>query len=514
SGEGTIEELLWIAWERSGLAKTWHELALGRGVTADEADRNLDGIVALFTAAKRFVERRPDASPATFLTEVLDADVPEDTLSPRSGDDAVLITTPSGVVGLEFDTVVVAGLQEGTWPNLRLRGSLLAPQELVRIVTGVESNAIDERRQVLGDELRMFALAISRARQHLVVAAVLSEEYAGSPFLGLVPTSARQIDATRVRPLSLRGLVGELRRELVQEAAPDAASSLAALAAESVPGANPDEWHGLLPISSIGPLFEGQRVPVSPSVLEKLIESPLDWFLERMAGSDAGLHAKVGTIVHAAMETAADSSVEAIWAVIESRWNELLFDAPWLAENQRRIVRRFAEAISEYLGEFERDNKVLVGAESHFVLEVGEADLRGTIDRVERSADGAVVIVDLKTGSPVTSPAKIEAHPQLGAYQLAYAEGLLDEALESLGEHRGEGAKLLFVKQGVRGRKFREGIQVQFTAEQLESFRVRVRDAAMLIAAAEFAGKAELEDWGRGDTSRLKLHRVRAVSSD
>jgi RecB family exonuclease len=222
----------------------------------------------------------------------------------------------------------------------------------------------------------------------------------------------------------------------------------------------------------------------------------------------------VGTIVHAAMETAADSSVKAIWQVIESRWNELLFDAPWLAESQRRIVRRFAEAISEYLGEFERDGKNLVGAESHFLLEVGNADLRGTIDRVERSVEGSVVIVDLKTGSPLTSQSKIDEHPQLGAYQLAYAEGLLDEALESLGEHHGEGAKLLYVKKGVRGRKYREGIQAQFTEEQLESFRDRVRSAALLIAAAEFSGKAELADRGLGDQSRLRLHRVPAVSSD
>ena len=511
--EGTIEELLWIGWERSGLAKPWREQALGTGVTADEANRNLDGIVALFTAAKRFVERRPDASAETFLAEVLDADVPEDTLSPQSGDDAVLVTTSSGVVGLEFDTVVIAALQEGTWPNLRLRGSLLAPQQLVRVVTGLESTTIDERRQVLGDELRMFALAVSRARRHLVISAVLSEEYAGSPFLGFVPHDARQIDASRVVPLSLRGLVGQLRREAVAGDA-DSVSSLAALAAESVPGAEPDQWHGLLPISSTAPLFEGQRVPVSPSMLEKLVDSPLDWFLDKMAGSDSGLHAKVGTIVHAAMETAADSSVKAIWQVIESRWNELLFDAPWLAESQRRIVRRFAEAISEYLGEFERDGKNLVGAESHFLLEVGNADLRGTIDRVERSVEGSVVIVDLKTGSPLTSQSKIDEHPQLGAYQLAYAEGLLDEALESLGEHHGEGAKLLYVKKGVRGRKYREGIQAQFTEEQLESFRDRVRSAALLIAAAEFSGKAELADRGLGDQSRLRLHRVPAVSSD
>ncbi len=516
ASDGSVEELLWVAWERGGLARVWREQALGAGITAAEANRNLDGIVALFTAAKRFVERQPGTAPAVFLTNVLDAEVAEDTLSPQASDDAVLITTPSGTVGLEFDTVVVAALQDGVWPNLRLRGSLLAPQELVRAVTGVESAAVDERRQVLGDELRMFALAISRARRRLVVTAVANDDEAVSVFLGLVPPEVPVLDSTWVTPLSLRGMVGALRRHLVTGGphAGSAASSLAALAAESLPGADPADWHGLIPLSTTGALYEGERVPVSPSSIEKLIENPLDWFLEKMAGSESGVIANVGTIVHWAMENAEDSSVDALWRCIESRWAELLFEAPWLAERQRRIALRFTEALSEYLGDFERAGTVLVGAESRFRLEVGNADVSGSIDRVERSPDGSVVIVDLKTGTPVTSQPKIDEHPQLAAYQLAYAEGVLDEALAEFGEHRGGGAKLLFVKEGVAGRKYREGVQAQLGPEQLEAFRERVREASQLIAAAEFAATLELPAFGVGDPSRLRAHRVRAVSSD
>jgi superfamily I DNA/RNA helicase/RecB family exonuclease len=523
ANDGSIEELLWLGWERSGLARSWRDQALGAGITAAEANRNLDGIVALFTAAKRFVERQPGTAASTFLDNVLDAEVPEDTLSPRPSDDAVLVTTASGTVGLEFDTVVVAAMQDGVWPNLRLRGSLLGPQQLVRAVTGLDSAAVDERRQVLGDELRMFALAISRARRRLVVAAVANDDEAPSVFLGLVPQGSPLLDAGAVTPLSLRGIVGELRKQLVaghagsaavRARAAFAAASLAALAAEAVPGADPADWHGLIGISSTGPLYEGVKVPVSPSSIEKLIDSPLDWFLEKMAGSESGVIANVGTIVHWAMETAEDSSVDALWRVIEWRWNELLFDAPWLAERQRRIAKKFTEALSEYLDDFEREGKTLVGAESRFQLEVDNALVSGSIDRVERSADGSVVIVDLKTGTPLTTQSKIDEHPQLGAYQLAYAEGILDEALAELGDHRGGGAKLLFVKEGIGGRKYREGVQAQLDDEQLEAFRDRVRAASMLIAAAEFAGTLELSPFGYGDPSRLRAHRVRAVSSD
>jgi RecB family exonuclease len=479
---------------------------------AAEANRNLDGIVALFTAAKRYAERQPDASPEVFLASVLDADVPEDTLSPQPNDETVLVTTPAGTVGLEFDTVVVAALQDGVWPNLRLRGSLLAPQELVRAVTGVDSASVDERRQVLGDELRMFALAISRARRRLVVAAVANEDEAPSVFLGLVPPGAPTLDSAST-PLSLRGLVGRLRAQAAA-GRPFAAANLAALAAEAIPGAAPGDWHGLLEPSTTGPLYEDDKVPVSPSGIEKLVDSPLDWFLERMAGSESGVIANVGTIVHWAMETAPDSRPETLWAAVDSRWSELLFEAPWLAERQRAIARRFTDALSEYLGEFERDGKQLVGAESRFQLEVDRAVVSGSIDRVERGADGSVVIVDLKTGTPLTSQQRIDEHPQLAAYQLAYAEGILDEPLAEFGGHNGGGAKLLFVKEGVRGRKYREGVQGQLDPGQLEQFRERVRGASVLIAAAEFAGRAELPMFGVGDPSRLRAHRVKAVSSD
>ncbi len=514
ASDASIEELLWIAWDRSGLARSWHEQAVGAGITAAEANRNLDGIVALFTSAKRFVELRPDQSAALYLDEVLDAEVPEDTLAPRSGDDSVLVTTPAGTVGLEFDTVVVGGLQDGAWPNLRLRGSLLAPQELVRVITGVESSAVDERKQVLGDELRLFALAISRASSRVILAAVANDDEAASVFLGLAPRGTPALDPTAV-PLSLRAQVGRLRRKLIAgQGAADAAASLAALGVESVPGADPDEWLGLLAPSTTGPLFEDDQVPVSPSAIEKLLDSPLDWFLEKIAGSDSGVIANVGTIVHWAMETATEPTAEALWAAVEARWSELMFEAPWLAERQKRIAAGFTVALAEYLTDFARANKSLVGAESRFVLEVGNAKLSGSIDRVEISPEGEVVIVDLKTGTPITTQSKIDEHPQLGAYQLAYAEGILDEALAEHGEHRAGGAKLLFVKQGLGAKLYREGVQRALDADQLEQFRDRVRAAAALIAAAEFAGEAELPVFGRGDPSRLRLHRVPAVSSD
>lgn len=517
--DSTVEELFWLAWERSKLAKEWFDQAVSAGIAADEANRKLDGVVALFTAAKRFVEREPGVAATIFLDRLLDAEVPEDTLSAQPAGDTVLVTTPSGTVGLEFDIVVIAALQEGIWPNLRLRGSLLFPQQLVRVATGLGDAMIDERREVRDDELRMFALAISRARKQVILAAVANEDDAKSVLFALAPESPT-VDAALLRPLSLRAITGRLRRELAQPRRTNAereaaASALARLAAARVPGADPADWHGLVDPSTSDPVYsENETIPVSPSRLEEFEESPVDWFVDSVSGSQATTAMGLGTIVHWAMETATDASIDGVWAAIESRWSELVFESPWLAEQQRRAARILAAGVADYLADFERDGKTLVGAESRFSLPIDRAIVNGSIDRVERATDGSVVIVDLKTGSPVTKQEEIDAHPQLGIYQLAYVHGVLDEFLTELGEHRPGGAKLLFVKKGLRGKLYREGVQAALDSEALDGFRTRIRQAAIGMAAASFEGAVDLDQWSSFDVASKKLHRVRAVSSD
>lgn len=539
---GSIEEVLWLVWEKSGLASVWLDQALGGGIVATEANRNLDGILALFTAAKRFVERDPTAGATVFLDSVLDAEVPEDTLAPQAATDSVLVTTPPGVVGLEFDVVAVAGLQDGIWPNLRLRGSLLYPGQLVRVVTGLGDAELDGRKEVLGDELRMLALAVSRARRQVILAAVSNEDETASVFFALLPESTVVVESGRP-PLSLRDLTGRLRRELTAPAVEagqtqagqtqagqtragqtrtdrysaaqrDAAAGLARLAAQRVPGADPADWHGLIELSTTDPLYlDDETVPVSPSRLQAFEDSPLDWFVDTVSGSQTSTAMGLGTIVHWAMETATDASVDAVWAGVQSRWNELLFESPWIAEQQQRAARTLAAGVAEYLADFQRDGKQLAAAEERFTLEIGRATVRGAIDRIERAADGSIVIVDLKTGAAITRQDEIDAHPQLGAYQLAYASGALDPFLEELGAHHSGGAKLLYVKKGVRKKLYREAVQAPLTEEELEGFRSRIRQAAIGMAAAEFRGARELTQWGM-NTAQRALHRVRAVSSD
>ncbi|RDV46885.1 ATP-dependent helicase [Leifsonia sp. ku-ls] len=514
----SIEELLWHAWERSGLAARWLEHSERTGIVADEANRHLDGVVALFTAARRFVERYPERPAADFVVELLGAEVPEDTLAPGTAGDAVLVCTPSAAIGREFEVVAVAGLQESVWPNLRLRGSLLHPQELADAIEGRTTETEDARAEVLGDELRMFALAVSRARGQVFLTATANDDEQPSPFLRLAGELAVDDVDEGVHPLSLRGMVGRLRRRLVTTGAPDAAEALARLADAEVEGADPSSWYGLRAPSTTDPLVDLDDpeavVRVSPSRLETFEKSPLAWFVDTMAASPSGLAAGIGTVVHAVMEEAStsddpDLSVERLWRGIERRWGELAFESPWLEEKERRRTRTLTAGVSEYLRDFERAGGALLGSEGSFELRIGRALVRGTIDRVERTPDGTVVIVDLKTGNRTPTAAEAEQHAQLGAYQLAMEHGAIEQAQ---GLPSG-GAKLLFVAKGVRGKGYREVAQDRVDEERLERLRERVAAAAEGMAAATFAGVVDLGERDPHGSYEYRIHLVPAVSA-
>ncbi|THG28495.1 ATP-dependent helicase [Naasia lichenicola] len=515
--EDTIEELLWLAWDRSGLARTWEQQSRRTGVLGDEADHHLDGVVALFTAARNYVERSPHRTPTEFLAEQLETDVPDDSLAPRSTSDSVIVCTPTAVIGAEFDVVVVAGVQEGVWPNLRLRGSLLHPQALVDVAAGLPIIDLDERRAVLNDELRMFALAVSRATRLLVVSAVMSADEQPSAFTRLVEKAPLRVPAPY--PLSLRGMVGSLRRELVADPTSRASYALARLAQEGVAGADPASWYGLEPISSTAPLVdlaaEGAVVRVSPSQLEKWEKVPLNWFLDAMAASPSGLAANLGTVLHSAMEEFsldpdADVSVPALVAAIEERWSELEFESEWLETAQRAKTQRLIEGISQYLVDFRDSGSELLGAETRFELAIGGALLSGTIDRIERDREGRVQIVDLKTGATKPAAADLPDHAQLGAYQLAAQAGVLD-VIPAGAEQAG--AKLLFVSSPQAGRMYWQGVQGAYDDEAVERFRARIAAAAAGMAADSFPGTEVVGDRHPLAEYAKRIHLLGEVSS-
>lgn len=438
--------LLWAVWDATGLAESWRRAALAGGTAGERADRDLDAVLALFRAAETFVERTPAAPPGSFVDWLLAQDVPADTLAARARRESVPVLTAAGAAGREWELVVVAGVQEGSWPDLRLRDSLLGAQALVDLLDGrvAEGGAPDvaaDRQAVLADELRSFAVACSRARSRLVVTAVADLDLEPSPFVDLVvlPTAGGTGDDEAVdsrlltqlpAPLDLRGLVGRLRSRLEDTAragAPDeaAARALARLAAAGVDGADPAQWHGLAAPSTDEPLWPGDvRVPVSPSRIELAATCALRWALETAGGTPTSTREQsLGTLVHAIAQEHPTGTYEELLAALDERWASLGLHGGW----PEAATRRKAEGMVCRLAAYLRGAGAPLLVEADFTLATARATVKGKVDRVEAAPadeDGQerARVVDLKTGSQVTG-SKAEVNPQLAAYQLAVDAG-------------------------------------------------------------------------------------------
>ncbi|QKS17185.1 ATP-dependent helicase [Curtobacterium sp. Csp2] len=501
-GGASIEEILWGLWERSGLAGVWGGQSAAGGAGAAEADRHLDAVVGLFTAAKRFVERTPDAPARVFVDDLLGADLPEDSIGPDRTAGRVRVLTPSATIGLECDIVVVLGLQDGVWPNTRVRGSLLDPDGLVRAANGIAHGPVDDRAAVVADELRLFARAVSRATTQVVVGTVANDDEAPSPFVRLVPVPPDRQPAAH--PLSLRGLAGSLRRRVVTTGDPEAASALARLAEAEVPGASPDDWYGLAepttdePLVDLdappAPLHEGGEpvapaVSVSPSRIGTFEECPVHWFVQTFGGGAPSPAMGIGTIVHETMEHATAVDVESLWERVEARWGELTFESPWVADRERARTRRMIEGLSDYLRTFAGAGRRLLGAETSFALETGPARLRGSIDRIEVDPDGRVSVVDLKTGRSMPSEKNdMPAHPQLGAYQLAVEDGAVEGV--PAGSAMAD-ARLVFVQNPRSGSAYSERTQHAFDDEARAAYRERLHEVARGMAGGTFLARVD-----------------------
>jgi superfamily I DNA/RNA helicase/RecB family exonuclease len=460
AGGGTAEDVLWAMWQRSGLAGRWARASAAGGPSGAVADRDLDAVVALFDAAAGFVDRLPSADVRAFVAHLSAQELPGDTGAARAvAGESVRLLTAHASKGLEWELVCVAGVQEGVWPDLRERTSLLGTEELVERAAGIDATSVDRRTLALAEERRLFYVACTRARRRLVVTAVegaLDGADAGataSRFLDLVappPDEGRALTELP-RSLTLSALVAELRRALTDPHTPPARRSAAAsvlrrLADEGVPGASPDRWYGLAPLSDDAPLVpEGDPVRVRPSAIETFQRCPLRWVLGAV-GAEASPDATrtVGSAVHAVAQKVAEGLPPAdAPALLAAELDQLDLGPGWSDQRQRQSAQ---DMLDRFLRWHAANGRELLAAEQDFDVVVGRARIRGQVDRLERDADGRLVVVDLKTGK---TPAKnTDEHGQLAAYQVAIAAG-------AFGEHGSVpgGAALLQVGTGAKAKE-------------------------------------------------------------
>jgi superfamily I DNA/RNA helicase/RecB family exonuclease len=436
----TAESVLWAMWSATGLAREWRATALAGGHGAARADRDLDAVVGLFDAAAKFVDRLPQAGPEEFLTHIESQDIPGDTLVARSPvGESVTVTTPQAAAGREWRLVVVAGVQEGVWPDLRLRGSVLGSEELVARVTDRTTSFRGAQAAVRYDETRLFLVALTRARERVVVTAVRSDDEQPSVYLDVVDPEPERVleDGSRdfdavPQTLTLPSVVAQQRRLLLsrdRRVRAQAADALARLAREGVGGADPDEWWVMRAVSDDRPLrAEGELVRVSPSRVDNFQKCGLKWLLTSVGGDGPSVGAAdVGTLVHQIAHELGDAPADELAAEVDARWGRLGMPPGWISDRKREEARAMTERLAAYFDHAAAKGWLKVGAEIDMQVVLGRAEIRGSIDRLERLPDGRLRVVDYKTGSGRPARAEVPSHPQLGVYQLGVDSGALAE---------------------------------------------------------------------------------------
>jgi superfamily I DNA/RNA helicase/RecB family exonuclease len=454
----SAEDVLWAVWDSSGLAGRWQQLSAAGGPQGASADRDLDAVLALFDAAAQFTAQLPPGSPALFLDSLTGQEIVGDTLAEQAvREECVRVLTAHRAKGLEWDVVVVAGVQEETWPDLRLRGSLLGADELAEAAGDVGSRgqpadiaAATLAARLLAEERRLFYVAATRARRRLVVTAAGGDDAGERPSRFLAELAGDDVEIQRAsagsRWLSLPVLVADLRRIAADSTRPAAlreaaAAQLARLAAAGVRGAHPRDWYALTSVSDSGPVVSGEEtVRLSPSQVESFARCGLRWLLESAVGagrSDVLRH--LGTVIHAAAVLIAEGATErAVAQRIDDIWHHLDFGSAWYGTRQRELAERM---VRKFLDWHAANPRELVAAEQALRVRIGQVEITGRVDRLERDESGRGVVVDLKTGSTAPRADELDRHPQLGVYQLAVLLG----AFERLGLTEPGGAELVQV---------------------------------------------------------------------
>ena len=406
----------------------WEHLPCSRRLVDRAGDspaarRELDTVVTFANVVAETDEASADAGVEAFL-ESLDAGEhgPGYSAWERSRVDAVQVLTAHGAVGREFDTVVVTGVAEGSFP------SLTRPEPMfdLAVLDGPVTNA-DRNRSRIDDERRLFDMVLARAKRRVVLTCADAHAH-GHPDDGTTrsrfvepaawsPVPAGPFDD----PVSTREAHAAWRSQLADVSNPPW-QRVAALDGLVALGADARRWWFQRDWTDTGrPLHETIRV--SYSRLSNLEACELMHVLgdELGLGKPGGYHAWVGKTVHTILEQIEKGEIPkdppAAVAELKARWRPQEF--PSMAVSTAFFKLAHDHMLRNWFDHYA--DHPAAGIERFFEFELEGATVIGYIDRIGPAVQDGYVITDFKTGkSDSAGPPRDSL--QLGIYYLAVQE--------------------------------------------------------------------------------------------
>jgi DNA helicase-2/ATP-dependent DNA helicase PcrA len=353
--------------------------------------------------------------------------------------DTVNLLTVHSAKGLEFDYVFLVNLVAGRFPSRNRRDPIEIPHELIK-------ETLPEGNYHLQEERRLFYVAMTRAKK------------------GLFLTCAKDYGGKRERVAS--GFLSELKLEIA--ISKDTMKQLPLI--ESPP-------------STIHHLSSIIQLPfVSYSQLETFKQCPLKYKYRYILGIPTlPSHAlNFGTTMHRTLrdyhreDLFKDSSIKRLLEIYEGHFKENSEGYESLRHKQMRfsdgqkILENYYKEAPQRLGKPEF-------LEKKFTIKINGIPLIGSIDRLDKMADGSFEVVDYKTGSDKKAKF-IDKDEQLTIYALA-ARDVLNITPKSLA--------LYFLETGKKATTTR-------TDKQLDEKKGELAETIKEVGRSQFNAKPSI----------------------
>ena len=412
------------------------------------ADADRGEFRAVWTSLAQTLVGLEERSPATTLVDYMRLVESDDfeaspLLSYRNpAEDRMVLTTMHQAKGLEFDVVFIADAVEGVLPDLRRNQSLLQTELLDRERSGSTGSASWR----LEEETRLMYTAMTRARSQVVVTATsagFDEQHRHpSRFIEAIAGDSLVIStkAPRTRrPLTIRDAESWLRNVLADPSQPGHRRLGAArvLASGTRFGLRPPAVYAPVhaPDSESGLVTSGRRL--SPSDALVYDACARQFALQRLlkVGLPSGPYLAFGNLIHRVLDlvekqaTTEDrpSTLDEALTRLDDLFGDYDFGSGSVGGAWRRRGRLLLTRL--YSG---RPDPAPVPVLMEHPVEVDLAGMawRGRIDRVDRSPDGGLRVVDYKTSKSPPPSREAARSLQLGFYWLAAD---MDEAVSAQG---------------------------------------------------------------------------------
>lgn len=429
-----------------------------------DADRQyLERFVAFVNEWERKTEDRSLHEFVVYLTffHELSGDI---CLEEQIADNAVQLMSVHSAKGLEFPHVYILRLDKGDFPSRSQTPVFEFPPELMKEEKPQGDFQIQEER-------RLFYVAITRARHNLTLATLVNKRKKPSPFLEdfLMDPKIQKSDAVQSAP--------NVQLPPSHEIAGPAPDSLEPSGLFGPDRENPKAYSrvALWAKSFFPPRPEPLQLSVS--AIDTYQRCPAKYMFQYLWGIRGEPHAQTtfGNVMHTTIKELVSEfqkghriPFDEVLGNYQREWSAAGFSDDYHEQQYRQAGREQLEAFYRTYCEAPAD---VLYQEKRFELPLDhEIVVTGRMDQVNRTADGAIEIIDYKTGRP-REEKKAAEDLQLSVYALA--------AQDVLGLKPG---RLVFYNLSTN-----EAIVTSRDAKSLAAIRQKISCVADQIRAREFA---------------------------